>query len=95
MLKFFIVICIGAGLLACSSVTEVFLKPSIFKLDATYPSNSSIDSIVKPYKDSLAKEMNIVIGTSTVYYYQLLCQTIKIQNSKLKNKLDVSNFLYE
>jgi 2',3'-cyclic-nucleotide 2'-phosphodiesterase (5'-nucleotidase family) len=68
MLKFFIVICIGAGLLACSSVTEVFLKPSIFKLDATYPSNSSIDSIVKPYKDSLAKEMNIVIGSSPINF---------------------------
>jgi 2',3'-cyclic-nucleotide 2'-phosphodiesterase (5'-nucleotidase family) len=69
MIKTFIVICIGAGLLACSSVTEVFLKPSIVKLDATYPSNSSIDSIVKPYKDSLAKEMNIVIGNSTQNFF--------------------------
>lgn len=64
MIKYLIVICIGAGLLACSSVTEVFLKPSIVKLDATYPSNSSIDSLLRPYKDSLAKEMNIVIGKS-------------------------------
>lgn len=64
MIKYFIVICIGAGLLACSSVTEVFLKPSIVKLDAAYPSNSSIDSLLRPYKDSLAKEMNIVIGKS-------------------------------
>jgi 2',3'-cyclic-nucleotide 2'-phosphodiesterase (5'-nucleotidase family) len=68
MLKFFILIIIGAGLLACSSVTEVFLKPSILKLDATYPSNSSIDILVKPYKDSLAKEMNIVIGTSLINF---------------------------
>jgi 2',3'-cyclic-nucleotide 2'-phosphodiesterase (5'-nucleotidase family) len=69
MIKFFIVICIGAGLLACSSVTHVFLKPSIVKLDATYLSNSSIDSIVRPYKDSLAKEMNIVIGNSTQNFF--------------------------
>lgn len=68
MIKYFIVICIGAGLLACSSVAEVFLKPSIVKLDATYPSNSSIDSLLKPYKDSLAKEMNIVIGTSPINF---------------------------
>jgi 2',3'-cyclic-nucleotide 2'-phosphodiesterase (5'-nucleotidase family) len=69
MIKTFIVICIGAGLLACSSVTEVILKPSIVKLDATYQSNSSIDSIVRPYKDSLAKEMNIVIGNSTQNFF--------------------------
>ena len=68
MIKTFIVICIGAGLLACSSVTEVFLKPSILKLDGTYSSNASIDSIVKPYKDSLAKEMNVVIGTSPINF---------------------------
>lgn len=64
MIKRFILIFIGAGLSACSSVTEVFLKPSYIELDAAYPSNSSIDSLLNPYKDSLAKEMNIVIGKS-------------------------------
>jgi 2',3'-cyclic-nucleotide 2'-phosphodiesterase (5'-nucleotidase family) len=65
MIKRFILIFIGAGLLACSSVTHVFFHPSQVKIGSSFISNQHIDSLVQPYKDSLAKEMNLVIGMSS------------------------------
>lgn len=62
MFKHFSIFIIGAGLLACSSVNTISVQPETVKLDGTYTSNSSIDSLIMPYKDSLSIEMNVVIA---------------------------------
>jgi 2',3'-cyclic-nucleotide 2'-phosphodiesterase (5'-nucleotidase family) len=68
MHKFFILIIIGAGLLACSSVSNISLHSSLVKIDQAYSPNSRLDSLILPFKDSLAKEMNIVIGSSPINF---------------------------
>ncbi|MBP6090393.1 MAG: 5'-nucleotidase C-terminal domain-containing protein [Crocinitomicaceae bacterium] len=68
MIKRFILIFIGAGLLACSSVTHVFFHPSQVKIGSSCITNQHIDSLVQPYKDSLAKEMNLIIGKASINF---------------------------
>lgn len=66
MIKRIGIFIIGAGLLACSSVNTISVDPGSVKLDASHSSNSTIDSLIMPYKDSLSVEMNVVIVKSEV-----------------------------
>lgn len=52
---------IGAGLTACSSVSVIQVDADSIPIDEL-ASNSYIDSIIGPYRDSLEDEMNVVIG---------------------------------
>ena len=61
MLRHFIYILLGAGLMACSSVSEIQVGAQYIPID-NVSSSAKIDSIVLPYRDSLEDEMNVVIG---------------------------------
>ena len=65
MIKLFSIFIIGAGLWACSSVNTLSVNSTTEKLNASYEANSHIDSLIKPYKDSLSVEMNVVIAEAT------------------------------
>ena len=64
MLKNFIYICMGAGLLACSSVTNIHTSAERVEVNSAYDHENKIDSIVQPYKEDLEKEMLEVIARS-------------------------------
>jgi 2',3'-cyclic-nucleotide 2'-phosphodiesterase (5'-nucleotidase family) len=68
MLKIIYICFIGAGLFACSSVSNISVHPTLVKIDQTYSSNSRLDSLILPFKDSLAKEMDIIIGSSPINF---------------------------
>jgi 2',3'-cyclic-nucleotide 2'-phosphodiesterase (5'-nucleotidase family) len=65
MIKLVSIFFIGAGLWACSSVTNISVNPSTDKLNDTYESNAHIDELIQPYKDSLSVEMNVVIAEAS------------------------------
>lgn len=65
MIKFLSIFFIGAGLLACSSVNTLSVNTKTEKLTDAYQANGHIDSLIKPYKDSLSVEMNVVIAEAT------------------------------
>lgn len=65
MFKYIILIAVGAGLLACSSVNTILLDTSdSSNSDVVYQGNDAnvIDSIVAPYQKELEAEMNEVIA---------------------------------
>ncbi len=68
MLKYIYIFIIGAGLLACSSVKTAFVTEQNVQIDSTLIGNSQIDSIILPYRDSLAKEMGEIVATSLYDY---------------------------
>jgi len=65
MIKILSIFFIGAGLWACSSVNTLSINSKTEKLTDSYQTNSHIDSLIQPYKDSLSVEMNVVIAEST------------------------------
>lgn len=62
MLRFFILICSGAGLLACSSVSVQYTGAERMDVTANYEHANSIDSIIQPYRTELAVEMEAIIA---------------------------------
>lgn len=62
MLKYFILIFIGAGLWACSSVSKISVDSETTPVTFQGNAPNSIDSIVAPYKSELEAEMNEVIA---------------------------------
>ena len=62
MLKHFIYICMGAGLLACSSVTTIHTNAERVEVTDAYEHVNKIDSIVQPFKEKLEEEMLVVIA---------------------------------
>ena len=66
MIKIIYIFFIGAGLLACSSVNTISVKPQAINLTEEYSSNKFIDSMIMPYKDSLSKEMDVIIAKAEV-----------------------------
>ena len=65
-MKFLFIVVIGAGLLACSSVSIHKVNTETIVLDSTYSSNASIDSMVQPYKEKMELEMNEVIAFAPI-----------------------------
>jgi 2',3'-cyclic-nucleotide 2'-phosphodiesterase (5'-nucleotidase family) len=65
MIKILSIFFIGAGLWACSSVNTLSVNSKTEKLTDSYQTNSHIDSLIQPYKDSLSVEMNVVIAETT------------------------------
>ncbi|MFZ9029280.1 MAG: 5'-nucleotidase C-terminal domain-containing protein [Crocinitomicaceae bacterium] len=61
MLRHFIYILLGAGFMACSSVSEIQVGAEYIPVD-NISYSAKIDSIIHPYRDSLEEEMNVVIG---------------------------------
>jgi 2',3'-cyclic-nucleotide 2'-phosphodiesterase (5'-nucleotidase family) len=68
MVKLIYSIIIGAGLLACSSVTTLSVHPASAKMTPELSSNARIDSLIAPYRDSMNREMNVVVGKATVNF---------------------------
>lgn len=64
MKLFYIIILIGAGLSACSSYS-IYSETDLIEVTSKTETNTRIDSIIQPYKDSLSAEMNSVIGIAT------------------------------
>ncbi len=62
MIRRSIIFFIGAGLIACSSYKQTFVKPELISVKQN--SNQHIDSLIYPYKDSMSKVMDIVIANS-------------------------------
>jgi len=62
MIKFFLTLCIGASLLACSSHLQVY--SGRIALGNSIVSNRSTDSIIKPYRDSMNRAMGKIIAYS-------------------------------
>ncbi len=62
MLRTFIFICCGAGLLACSSVSVQYSSAERMDVNDAYSNHNRIDSIIVPYRDELAAEMSEVIA---------------------------------
>lgn len=60
-MKLLIILLIGAGLSACSSYS-IYSETSLVEVNTSIDSNSRMDSLIQPYKDSLSSEMNSVIG---------------------------------
>lgn len=64
MLRYFILICSGAGLLACSSVSVQYTGAERMDVNANYERANSIDSMIQPYRKELAAEMEEIIATA-------------------------------
>lgn len=65
MIKFIISIFLGAGLLACSSVSITSIDASTEPVKvAEGEVESKIDDMISPYRDSMQAEMNQVIATA-------------------------------
>lgn len=59
-------ILLGAGFWACSSANIVHVKAEMKPVVAALDTSSSIDSIVRPYHDTLQQQMSEVIAEATV-----------------------------
>jgi 2',3'-cyclic-nucleotide 2'-phosphodiesterase (5'-nucleotidase family) len=62
MIRKSIIFFIGAGLIACSSYKQTFVKPELIAVKQN--SNQHVDSLIYPYKDSMSKVMDVVISNS-------------------------------
>lgn len=62
MFKVFLILSIGAGLLACSSVNTISVSSDPVAITDQYESKNEIDSLVNPYRDSLKDEMMEIIA---------------------------------
>lgn len=62
MIKYFILILSGAGLLACSSVNTISVTADEVPVTAEYEKSNRIDSIISPYRVELESEMLEVIA---------------------------------
>ena len=61
-------IIMGAGLWACSSANTVHVKAEMKPVNSALEISSTIDSIVRPYRDTLQLQMGEVIAEATVDY---------------------------
>lgn len=53
---------IGAGLLACSSVSKKFVPAENIEVAGSSAENSELDKLIEPFRDSMQAEMNEVIA---------------------------------
>lgn len=60
--KFWILIVVGAGLLACSSINTVTVDAEQIAITEEYASLNLIDSIVAPYKSKMDEAMDSIIA---------------------------------
>jgi 2',3'-cyclic-nucleotide 2'-phosphodiesterase (5'-nucleotidase family) len=61
-MKFYIILLLGAGLWACSSVSKLSVSVQPIAVNDTILEDLSMLQFIQPYKDSLEREMNLVIG---------------------------------
>lgn len=59
---------LGAGLMACSSVSKKFVSADNMEVAGTSTSDSELDKLIEPYKDSIESEMNEVIAIAEMDY---------------------------
>ena len=64
MIKILWVVFLGISIFACSSHIRIHELSEKSKVDSSISSSLKIDELIQPYKDSLDKEMNQVIGFS-------------------------------
>jgi len=64
MIKIIISVFLGAGLLACSSVSVKSVSSSSTPVKTNTQTNSEIDALISPYRDSMNTEMNQIIATA-------------------------------
>jgi len=66
MINKIIFLILGAGLLACSSVSIRSVSSENMKVEGETKENSSIDVMIDPYRDSMEQEMNEVIAFADI-----------------------------
>ena len=64
MIKILWVVFLGISIFACSSHIRIHELSEKSKVDSSISSSLKIDELIQPYKDSLDKEMNQVLGFS-------------------------------
>ena len=64
MLKYVLFFIMGAGLLACSSVNTISVNSASIIVSNVTNGSTGVDTIIKPYRDSLDDEMKAVIAIS-------------------------------
>lgn len=64
MIRILLILSLGAGLLACSSVNTLSVSTQLVPINEAYDdiNINKVDSIVSPYRDSLKEEMREVIA---------------------------------
>ncbi len=62
--KISLIVFLGASLIACSSHLEVYHNSQRLAINPSVSNSNQIDEIIQPFKDSIDKEMNQVIGYS-------------------------------
>lgn len=62
MKKIVFSILLGAGLLACSSVSKKYVSAENAVVSGSTQENSELDNMIEPYRDSMKAEMEIVIA---------------------------------
>ncbi len=64
MKHFFIFLLFGAGLSACSTVSNYKVASSTVRIADTLKQDDAMDALIRPYRDSLLKEMSIVLASA-------------------------------
>ncbi len=62
--KLFYILFIGAGLAACSSVSEIVVDADLVPVTGEIDSTNRIDSLIAPYRSELKEEMGTVLAQS-------------------------------
>lgn len=62
MIKLIFILFLGAGLLACSSVSIQSVSSNTINVSGEREENSRLDQLIDPYRDSMEQEMNEVIA---------------------------------
>lgn len=66
MIRKLIVIFIGAGLTACSSVSVHYVEHDSYVIDNSYADTNYVESMIIPYRSELEEEMSTIIAHSSV-----------------------------
>lgn len=65
MIKKLIIVFIGAGLTACSSVSVHYVEHNTYVVDTSYSDANNIELMIVPFRAELEKEMSTVIAHSS------------------------------
>lgn len=68
MTRFFWILCIGAGLTACSSVNQISVSSNRIAVNESFNEANKLDSLISPYRDSVDLEMKVVIARAEVNF---------------------------
>ena len=83
IIRYILYFIFGAGLIACSSVHNIFIESNTYIISDHLEQNNQADSLILPYRLSSEKEMREVISKSknklqfSIYSMSYLYQVLK------------------